>query len=86
MTDVPGIVDDTVSQRIGTPDHNSILVNITTDFPVSNYTKSLRILIKSSISWDLIASEQNLIDLLYIYADECAVPCRKIDDKEEGTK
>ena len=73
LTDVPGIVDATVSQPVGTSDHNSILVDITTDFPVPNYSNSFKILIKSSINWDLVANKLSLINWPDIYADECPV-------------
>ena len=73
LTDVPGIVDATVSQPVGTSDHNSILVNITTDFPVPNYSNSFKILIKSSINWDLVANKLSLINWPDIYSDECPV-------------
>ena len=63
LTDVPGIVDATVSQPVGTSDHNSILVNITTDFPVPNYSNAFKILIKSSINWDLVANKLSLTNL-----------------------
>ena len=63
LTDVPGIVDATVSQTVGTSDHNSILANITTDFPVPNYSNSFKILIKSSINWDLVANKLSLTNL-----------------------
>ena len=36
FTDVPGIVDANVSQSVGTFDHNSILVNVITDVPVTD--------------------------------------------------
>ena len=73
LTDVPGIVDVIVSRPVGTSDHNSILVNITADFPVPNYSKSFEILSKSNINCNLIANKLSIIKLPNIYADEFPV-------------
>ena len=56
LTDVPGIVDATVSQPVGTSDHNSILVNITMLIFQGHITLTL------TINWDLIESKLDLVN------------------------
>ena len=73
LTDFPGIFYATVSQPVGTSDHNSGLVNVTADFHMPNYSKSMKNSIKSRINWDMMASKLNLINWHNIHADECLV-------------
>lgn len=73
LTDVTGVVNVLVVPPVGTSDHSSLLLNLTTDQPVIDFTVEKDVYIKRGVDWQAVGTDVESLDWHDVFQHESPV-------------